>query len=76
MKKKSQLLTAYQEYVAELESLVYSIAQIKGNLNYIKSRLKARKQTKKKIKRKNVRKKIKKRKVKSQARRKLRKRRR
>jgi len=73
--KKSQLLTAYEEYVNELESLVSNIAQIKGNLNYLKSHLKPRRQTKKKIKRKTrVRKKIKKRKTKSKTRRKLRKR--
>lgn len=64
--KKSQLLTAYEEYVNELESLVSNIAQIKGNLNYLRSHLKPRRQTKKKIKRK----------TKSKTRRKLRKRRR
>ena len=75
--KKSQLLTAYEEYVNELESLVSNIAQIKGNLNYLKSYLKPRKQTKKKLKRKTrLRKKIKKRKTRAKTRRELRKRRR
>jgi chromosome segregation ATPase len=73
--KKSQLLTAYQEYVNELESLVSNIVQIKGNLNYLRSHLKQRKQTIKKIKRKKVRKKIKKRKIKPKTRGKFRKRR-
>jgi len=75
--KKSQLLTAYEEYVNELESLVSNIAQIKGNLNSLRSHLKLGKKTKKKFIRKmSVRKKIKKRKTKSKTRRKLRKRRR
>lgn len=75
--KKSQLLTAYEEYVNELESLVSNIAQIKGNLNSLRSHLKPRKKTKKKFIRKTrVRKRIKKRKTKSKIRRKLRKRRR
>ena len=75
--KKSQLLTAYEEYVNELESLVSNIAQIKGNLNSLRSHLKPRKKTKKKFIRKTrVRKRIKKRKTKSKTRRKLRKRRR
>ena len=75
--KKSQLLTAYEEYVNELESLVSNIAQIKGNLNSLRSHLKLGKKTKKKFIRKTrVRKRIKKRKTKSKTRRKLRKRRR
>jgi hypothetical protein len=75
--KKSQLLTTYEEYVNELESLVSNIAQIKGNLNSLRSHLKPRKKIKKKFIRKTrVRKRIKKRKTKSKTRRKLRKKRR
>jgi hypothetical protein len=75
--KKSQLLTAYEEYVYELERLVSNISQIKGNLNYIRSHLKPRKLPKNKIKRKIIiRKKIKKGKMKLKTRRIPRKRRR
>lgn len=57
--KKSQLLTAYEEYTDELENLVSNIAQIKSTIHNLKSHLKPRKKKKLKHKaktRKNIRK--------------------
>ncbi len=67
---KSNLLTAYEEYVNELENLVSSVSKIKGNIASLKSRIKPRKKSKKKAKKKRtIKRKSKKRKTKSKIRR-------
>ena len=52
---KSKLIISYEEYTRELEKIVSSILEIKGNLNELKSRVRPRKKAIKK-KRKKTRK--------------------
>lgn len=67
---KSKLLTAYDEYTNELESLVSSISKIKGDISSLKSQLTSRKKSKKKVlKKRSSKRKIKKRKSKLKSRR-------
>lgn len=73
--QKSKLIISYEEYAKELERIVSSVLEIKGNLNDLKSKFSRKKATKSKRK-KQSRKKIKKRKTKSKSRRKVRKKRR
>ena len=49
--KKSELLTEYEEYCQELEKLILKISQLKGNLDYLKSRFKLKRKSKIKTKR-------------------------
>ncbi len=51
---KSNLLTAYEEYVNELENLISSVSKIKDDIVSLKSRIKPRKKSKKKIKKKRI----------------------
>ena len=52
---QSKLIISYEEYTSELERLVSSVLEIKGNLNLLKSKFNPRKKTikKKTIKKKN-----------------------
>ena len=61
--KKSELITAYEKYVTELETLVLDIAKIKDKINKLKSNLTTNKKSKKKMRKKSKqRRKIRKRK--------------
>jgi hypothetical protein len=72
--QKSKLIISYEEYTKELEQIISSVLEIKGNLNALKSRFSSHKKPPMKSRKKQSRKKIKKRKTKSKPyRRKLRK---
>lgn len=58
-KQKSKLITSYEDYTHELERIVSSILEIKGNLKDLKSRFNPRKKTIKKNRKNPSRKKIK-----------------
>ena len=47
---QSKLIISYEEYTSELERLVSSVLEIKGNLNLLKSKFNPRKKTIKKRK--------------------------
>ncbi len=66
--QKSKLITSYEEYTNELERIVSSILEIKGNINDLKSRFSSRKKISKNKRKKQSRKKTK-RKTKSKPRR-------
>ncbi len=66
--QKSKLILSYEEYTSELEKIISSVLEIKGNLNSLKSRFKKRKKTPSRKRKKSSRKKIK-RKTKSKPRR-------
>jgi len=67
--QKSKLIISYEEYTKELERIVSSVLEIKGNLNDLKSRFNPHKKPTKNKRKKQTRKKIKKRKTKSRYRR-------
>ncbi len=67
--QKSKLIISYEEYTKELERIVSSVLQIRGNLNELKSKFNPRKKKIKIKRKKQSRKKIKKRKTKSKPRR-------
>jgi len=67
--QKSKLIISYEEYTKELERIVSSVLQIRGNLNELKSKFNPRKKKTKIKRKKQSRKKIKKRKIKSKTRR-------
>ena len=60
--QKSKLIISYEEYTRELERIVSSVLEIKGNLNDLKSKLRPRKKTTKKKRKKSPRRKTRKRK--------------
>jgi hypothetical protein len=66
--QKSKLIISYEEYTRELEKIVSSVLEIKGNLNSLKSRFNPKKKTTKKKRKQSSRKKTK-RKTKSKPRR-------
>lgn len=57
--QKSKLIKSYEEYTVELEKIVSSILEIKGNLNSLKSRFQHKKKIAKKKRNSKPRKKIK-----------------
>ena len=65
--QKSKLILSYEEYTKELERIVTSVLEIRGNLNDLKSRFNSSKKTKKR--KKQSRKKTKKGKTKPKSRR-------
>ena len=57
--QKSKLIISYEEYTHELEKIVSSVLEIKGNINDLKSRFNTRKKPVKKSGKKKPRKKTK-----------------